>query len=128
MGLKIEDDTRLKSLKLGIKNRVYFQLQLDAKDSLKGTYQMSELNESLKENQDFYLKLSSEHNGFEFEMDIDKAIKMICQHSGGKNSEALSLYAGKAKHERKKSVSRSVSKSESKRNKKKKDKKKKVSG
>ena len=124
-GLKIEDDSRLKFLKLGIKNRVYFQLLLNSKDSLKGKYDILELSQSLKEDQDFFVKLSSEHNGFEFEMDIGKAIKMICQHSGGKNSDALSVYASKAKHERKRSVSRSISKSESKQ--KKKDKKKKKS-
>merc|ERR1712130_575810 len=98
-GLDITDGLRLKLLKLGIKNRLYFQLLLNEKDSLKTKLDISELQPSLNENQDFYLKLSSEHNGFEFVNDIEKAIVMISQHSGGKNSDALNLYGQKAKHE-----------------------------
>eukprot|EP00483_Globobulimina_turgida_P012365 UN12388 len=98
------DDSRLKFLKLGIKNRVYFQLLLHETDSLKVDDTTSK---SLDEAQDFYLQLSSEHNGFQFEKDINCAIQMIQKHSGGKNSDALTKYAKKAKHEKKHSLSQS---------------------
>eukprot|EP01083_Nonionella_stella_P005934 17122_1 len=136
-GLDIPLD-RFKHLKnIVIKDRQYFQLLLDETDSLhianNAQYDETQLTASLNNTQkDFKLKLSHEHNGFEFEKDIDKAIQMIKKHSGGKNSEALAQYAEKAKHERKRSRSNSHSKSQSssidskkKKKKKKKDKKKK---
>ena len=108
-GLNIKDESRLKYLKLGIKNRVYFQLLLKDEDSLHHTINKQQLTKSLNDKQEFYLKLSVEHNAFQFEKDISKAIEMISQHSGGKNSDALDVYAQKAKHERKRSRSNSNS-------------------
>jgi len=118
-GLKV-DGERLKFLKLGIKNRVYFQLLLTMEDSLHHDAEYDEISNltiSLQEDQEFYLKISHEHNGFVFEKDIGTAIQMIQQHSGGKNSEALTVYAQKAKHE-KRSRSRTYSNSTSKSHKK----------
>eukprot|EP00483_Globobulimina_turgida_P002213 UN02215 len=102
-GLNV-DDSRLKFLKLGIKNRVYFQLLLRETDSLSVC---DNTTKSLNDAQEFYLQLSGEHNGFEFEKDINKAITMIQKHSGGKNSDALTKYAKRAKHEKKRSLSHS---------------------
>eukprot|EP00485_Elphidium_margaritaceum_P008432 CAMPEP_0202696098 /NCGR_PEP_ID=MMETSP1385-20130828/9459_1 /ASSEMBLY_ACC=CAM_ASM_000861 /TAXON_ID=933848 /ORGANISM="Elphidium margaritaceum" /LENGTH=240 /DNA_ID=CAMNT_0049352209 /DNA_START=145 /DNA_END=867 /DNA_ORIENTATION=+ len=125
-GLPIDDDTRLKCLKLGIKNRVYFQFLLRDEDSLHivaaDKHQHKDLTASLDPSQTFYLRLSSEHNAFVFEKDIYKSIEMVRQHSGGKNSDALTVYAQKAKHEKKRAGDDS-SKQETKKHKKKQKKK-----
>ena len=61
------------------------------------------LIKSLDKNQkNFYIKLSSEHIGFIFEKNIQKAADMVQLHSSGHNSMALRLYATRAKHEKKK--------------------------
>merc|ERR1712013_394993 len=116
-GLRIKEN-RLKFLKLGIKNRVYFQLLLRDDDSLSnvndGDDEKAMVSRSLKNGQAFALRLSGEHNGFVFEKDITTAIAMISKHSGGKNSEALDVYAQKAKHERNRKGSDSNSRSASK--------------
>merc|ERR1712172_151634 len=74
-GLRI-DEHRLKFLKLGIKNRVYFQLLLRDEDSLKNEADDNDDDEkgivssSLTDGQRFHLRLSGEHNGFVFEKNI----------------------------------------------------------
>merc|ERR1719474_15305 len=52
--------------------------------------EISSLSTSMREDQEFYLKISAEHNGFEFERNIETAIQMIQAHSGGKTA-TLSL-------------------------------------
>ena len=37
------------------------------------------------------IKLSHEHNGFLFEPDVDKAVELLIEHSGGKVSRALQM-------------------------------------
>eukprot|EP01084_Bolivina_argentea_P086911 157040_1 len=95
-GIKITDMSRLIYLNFGIKNRTYFGLLLDETDSLN-----NKNTKSLDDTQHFYLKLSHEHTGFIFEKDIKKAIVMIKQHSGGKNSEALAMCAKMMKKNKK---------------------------
>eukprot|EP01084_Bolivina_argentea_P267369 453828_1 len=94
-GLNIET-YRLHHLNLDIKDRYFFELILDEKESL-DRYNRKEtsigLDQSLNAKQAFYLKLSKEHNGFLFENNVYKAMKMIKLHSGGKCSKALKLYA-----------------------------------
>lgn len=113
--------SQLKYLNFGIKNRVYYQLLIKNDDSLhinnNDNNDINKLTLSLNDKQSFYLKLSNEHNGFQFEKNILKCIEDIKLHSGGYNSKALSLYAKKAKHERKRTRSHSNSKSDNKKKK-----------
>eukprot|EP01083_Nonionella_stella_P114874 340026_1 len=97
-GLNI-DTYRFHHLNLNIKDRYFFELILDTKESLdrfdEYPYKETaiELEKSLNDKQEFYLKLSKEHNGFVFEKNVYKAMHMTKLHSGGKCSKALQMYA-----------------------------------
>eukprot|EP01083_Nonionella_stella_P015972 44663_1 len=97
-GLNI-DTYRFHHLNLDIKDRYFFELILDATESLDRFHEypyketVIELEKSLNDKQEFYLKLSKEHNGFVFEKNVYKAMHMVKLHSGGECSKALKMYA-----------------------------------
>ena len=73
---------------------------------------------------DFYLKLSHEHTGFTFVQDINNARDMVKLHSGGKNSDALKVYAKMYGFKKSKNKNKNKNKKSKKDKKNKKDKRK----
>mmetsp|Transcript_60769 Transcript_60769/g.113626 ORF Transcript_60769/g.113626 Transcript_60769/m.113626 type:complete len:189 (-) Transcript_60769:73-639(-) len=69
--------------------RYFYEVRLRDDDSLHLKGCLDGLEASKTGENNFYLRLSSEHTGFAFEPDLHKAAEALQYHSGGKCSRAL---------------------------------------